>query len=102
MVVAMEKHLADDMAELDIDDDELWNVLSVLLKEVQTSDPDKCYAGTRPPQKAYEPEIEDEELWAYAWPSCHFGRGMYVKFAMKRNAKGEWVFWHVRLHEDKP
>jgi hypothetical protein len=101
-VVAREKHLVNDLAELGIDQNDFWNVVPILLKEIQASDPDACYTGGRPPTKAYELEIKDEELWAYSWPSCHFGFQTYIKFVMRKNARGEWVYLHLRLHEDNP
>jgi len=98
--VARERHLVNDLAELGIDQNDFWNVVQILLNEIQVCGPDACYAGGRPPRKSYEPEIKDEELWAYSWPSCHFGFQTYIKFVMRTNARGEWVYLHVRLHED--
>ncbi len=102
MVVAKEKHLVNDLAALSIDNNELWHVMTHLLKEIEVCGPESCYAGGRPPTKAYEPEIKDEELWAYSWPSSHFKNPMYIKFVMRRNARGEWVYMHLRVHTDKP
>jgi hypothetical protein len=100
--VAKEKHLVNDLAELGIDQNDFWNVVQIILKEIQACGPEPCYAGGQPPTKAYEPEIKDEELWAYAWPSCTFGFQTYIKFVMRKNARGEWVYLHVRLHKDSP
>jgi len=91
-----------DLAELGIDQSDFWNVVQTILREIQACGPESCYAGGQPPTKAYEPEIKDEELWAYAWSSCTFGFQTYIKFVMRKNARGEWVYLHVRLHKDSP
>jgi hypothetical protein len=101
-VVARERHLVNDLAELGIDQNDFWNVVPILLKEIQACGPESCYAGGRPPTRAYEPEIKDEELWAYSWPSRHFGFQTYIKFVMRKNPLGQWVFLHLRLHKDSP
>jgi hypothetical protein len=99
--VAVEKHLVHDLDDLEIETDDLWDIAIELLKEIQGAKPELCYAGSHPPLKSYEPEIKDEELWAFTWESGHFGRRMYLKFAMRKNLRGEWVYCHVRLHEDR-
>ena len=100
VVVAREKHLVNDLADLGIDQGDFWNVVPILLKEIKSCGPESCYAGWRPPERAYEPEIKDEELWAYSWPSRHLGFRTYIKFVMRKNARGEWVYLHLRLHVD--
>ncbi|MGD1084235.1 MAG: hypothetical protein ABSA47_05705 [Verrucomicrobiota bacterium] len=101
MVVVQEKHLSSDLDELSIESEELWSVMGILVKEIQDCGPEKCYAGCHPPTRSYEPEIRDEELWAYSWPSAHFGFQMYIKFVMRQNATGEWVYLHLRVHRDE-
>jgi hypothetical protein len=92
------KHLSDDMAELGLESGtDLGSFLVTLLEEIQRAGPINCYRGTRPPQKSYEPEIENLELWAYSWHSDSLGKRMYLKFVLKKQC-----YINVRFHEDKP
>jgi hypothetical protein len=96
------KHLADDLADLQLPTArDLPQLLADLLKEIQDAGPTECYAGTRPPQRSYEPEISRLELWAYAWPSQRFQKRMYLKFALKKRGAHQWYI-HVDCHEDRP
>lgn len=100
--IALTKHFAADVGELGLEGEAaLWELVAKLLKEIRKADPVRCYAGSRPPQKSYEPEIKGEDLWAFRWPSVTLGREMYLKFALK-NTKSGWVFAHVDCHEDRP
>jgi hypothetical protein len=92
------KHFADDMAELELDSTpDLAALLIQFLEEIKQAGPVACYKGTRPPQKSYESEIENLELWAYAWHSGRFGKRMYLKFALKNQC-----YINVRCHENRP
>ena len=51
------KHISGDLDDLGVDTADLLEVLVELLEEVQNAGPIQCYAGTRPPQRSYEPEI---------------------------------------------
>src|SRR2546428_5180925 len=91
------KHVVADLAELELDASRDLPVLLIqLLEEIQTAGPSKCYRGTRPPQKSYEPEIEKLELWAFAWHSERFGKRMYLKFALRKQC-----YVYVDCHKDR-
>jgi len=96
--IGLTKHLVGDLAELALDSaQDLPNLLTDLLKEIQDEGPIECYAGTRPPQRSYEQSIHDLELWAYAWHSERFKKRMYLKFALKNGC-----YIYVDCHEDRP
>jgi len=97
-MIGFTKHLSADMDELNLESEaELVPLLCVLLGEIDEVGPIECYAGTRPPQRSYEQEILSLELWAYSWPSKRFGKGMYLKFAFKKDH-----FVYVDCHPDNP
>ena len=86
--------IAEDAIELDYNiGDELLAVLAELLDETTVHH----YAGTRPPQKSYEQEIEDVELFAFAVESRRFACRVYFKFALVEES-----LWLVSLHQDRP
>jgi hypothetical protein len=92
------KHLSGDLAEMELDAASgLPGLLVVLLEEIKSAGPIECYAGTRPPQRSYEPETLKLELWAYRWHSPRFQKWMYLKFALKNQC-----YIHVGCHEDRP
>ncbi len=91
------RHHSSDLAELDVSEQELPHLLADLLREIQDAKPTECYAGKRPPLRSYEPEIQNLELWAYAWHSRRFNKRMYLKFAIHK----AWYI-HVRCHENRP
>lgn len=96
--IGITKHLVTDLADLKLDAaEDLPNLLADLLREIRAEGPTECYAGTRPPQRSYEPEILRFELWAYAWHSTCFKKRMYLKFAVKNRC-----YIHVDCHEDRP
>ena len=96
--IGLTKHLTGDLAELELDStQDLPNLLIELLEEIKAAGPVSCYAGSRPPQRSYEREIQDLELWAYHWQSHRLGKRMYLKLAMKK----QWYI-HVDCHEDRP
>jgi hypothetical protein len=91
------KHLSGDLDDLGIDTPDLSGLLIELLEEIQNAGPIECYAGTRPPQRSYEPEILRLELWAYSWHSPRLHKRMYLKFALKNQC-----YVYVDCHEDSP
>lgn len=72
---------------------ELNAVLVELLEEAGPAD----YAGTRPPQRSYDQEIRDLELFAFTVESGRFKCRVYFKFALEQG-----MFWLVSLHQDRP
>jgi hypothetical protein len=96
--IGLTKHLTGDLAELELDaTQDLPDLLIVLLEEIKAAGPVNCYAGTRPPQRSYEREIRDLELWAYHWQSRQLQKRMYIKFAIKKQC-----YIYVDCHEDRP
>ena len=92
------KHISGDLADMQLDAaSDIPDLLRELLEEIQHEGPTKCYAGTRPPQRSYEPEILNLELWAYSWHSPRLSKRMYLKFALKNEC-----YIHVDCHEDRP
>jgi len=92
------KHLVADVDSLGVADEEALIALVIrLLEEILSSGPQECYAGGRPPQRSYEPEIREKELWAFVWPSRLLNKRMYLKFVLKKD-----VYLYVDCHEDRP
>jgi len=86
--------IAQDAIDLEYDiGDDLFDVLSELLDETSP----KHYAGTRPPQRSYEREIEGLELFAFVVESSRFKCRIYYKFTL-----AEGAFWLLSLHQDRP
>ena len=86
--------IAQDAIDLEYDiGDELFDVLSELLNETSPNH----YAGSRPPQRSYERELEGLELFAFAVESSRFNCRVYYKFAL-----AEGAFWLLSLHQDRP
>lgn len=86
--------IAEDAIELDYDiGDELQAVLAALLDETTVHH----YAGARPPQKSYKPEIEGLDLFPFAVESRRFACRVYFKFALIQGS-----LWLVSLHQDRP
>ena len=101
--IALTKHLVADLEELKLAGEaELWHLMPHLLGELIQSNPISCYAGRHPPTPSYEPEILNQELWAYRWPSVKLGRELYLKFVIVKNRAGEPHYLHVDLHPDRP
>lgn len=95
---ALTKHLVGDLESLELDSaDDLPDLLMEFLKEIQTANPIHCYAGTKPPQRSYEEEIRNLELWAYSWHSARLGKQMYLKFAFRNQH-----YFYVDCHDDRP
>ena len=80
---------------------ELDYSLSLELIPVLTEILDACsppdYSGSRPPQRSYEQDIRDLELFAFTVESRRFKRRVYMKFAVKGG-----TLWLVSLHQDQP
>jgi hypothetical protein len=87
-------HLAHDMQQLGLTNPQgYWDLVFECLHEVQDSGPAQCYAGSRPPQRSYEPEAKGVELFAYAWDSQATGCRMYLKFGIKNDR-----YLHIDCH----
>ena len=71
---------------------ELLEVLRGILDETSPGH----YAGTRPPQRSYERQIEGLELLSFTVASARFGCRVYCKFALTQE-----VFWLVSLHQER-
>lgn len=85
--------LAADALELDyLIGSELNGVLRELIITTRPED----YKGNRPPQRAYESEIKDLELFAFVVFSERFSRDVYYKFALEDN-----ILWLISLHENR-
>jgi len=102
-VLGLTKHLFDDFTALGVSSEaELWKVLAELLEEIIAAQPAECYAGGHPPYRSYDEEMKNLELWPYRWMSPSQGKMMFLKFALKRDRQGNWVYVHVDVHEDRP
>ena len=84
--------IAADAIELGYQIIDLQKVLLTVLEEITP----KEYAGYRPPQKSYKPEIIDLELFAFRWKSKFFGCETYFKYCLK-----ETIFYLVSLHQHR-
>ena len=101
-VLGVTKHLSGDFVALGISSEaEIWSILPELLREIKAADPVTCYVGGSPPARSYDQEMKHMELWPYRWPSLRLGKQMFLKFAMKRNKQGDWIYYHVDVHEDR-
>ncbi len=69
---------------------------AVLIEMLDETNP-VHYTGSRPPQKSYEQDIRDLELFAFTVESSRFNCRVYFKFAL-----AEKMFWLVSLHPDRP
>ena len=74
------------------DSEEVWPLILELLEEIEIDD----YAGSHPPQRSYEPNIADCELFAFSWMSKKLQKEMYLKFALK-----DADFYYVSLHKSR-
>jgi len=84
--------VAADVLKLGCTIEGISNILTNLLSEITPDD----YAGSYPPQKSYESDILDSELFTFRWVSKHLGEIIYLKFAFKGQR-----MWIVSLHEDR-
>jgi hypothetical protein len=72
---------------------ELIPVIEELLDYTTPGD----YAGSRPPQKSYEREIEGLDLFPFVADCSRLKCRVYYKFAFV-----EGTLWLVSLHQDRP
>lgn len=101
--IPLTKHWSDDLAALEISTEkEMWQILPILLSEIQEADPLTCYVGGSPPQRSYDEEMKDLELWPYRWRSAYLNKTMFLKFSLKKDSGGNWWYLHVDVHEDRP
>jgi hypothetical protein len=84
--------LAKDAFDLGYVFSEILNLLRDLLEEINPKD----YAGQYPPQRSYEDEIFQSELFPFAWMSKRLGCRVYLKFTMK-----EKELWLISLHQER-
>lgn len=91
MLLAPDIILAD-LLDLDYLVEDLAKDLPAIFRELKPVH----YRGRRPPDKSYEKNILDAELFAFSWTSRVFGCDMYFKFAVR-----EGVLWIVSLHRDR-
>jgi hypothetical protein len=73
----------------------LQNISSILIDLLEEITPN-CYTGQYPPQRSYEDEIKESELFTFQWLSKKLGCRAYLKFTIKENR-----IWLVSLHEDR-
>lgn len=81
-----------DAFELGIQIEKIDSVLIELLDEIKPGN----YAGTYPPQRSYEEELSQRELFAFRWLSKRLGCMTYLKFAFTGSH-----LWLVSLHPDR-
>lgn len=85
--------IATDALELGYEVEHLPKILIELIRDIEP----KKYVGKRPPQRSYEMEIKDCELYAFKLFSHRFGCDVYFKFALK-----DGCLWVASLHKDRP
>ena len=86
--------IAADAIELEYSiETELIPVIEELLDYTTPGD----YAGSRPPQKSYEREIEGLDLFPFVADCSRLKCRVYYKFAIV-----EGRLWLVSLHQDRP
>ena len=82
-----------DSFDLKFEIGEIHEVLSEVIDGISPGD----YAGTRPPQRSYEKEILDQDLYAFHGWSERLGCRVYLKFALNLDR-----LWLISLHRDHP
>ena len=86
--------IAADAIELEYSiETKLIPILQELLDYITPGD----YAGSRPPQKSYEREIEGLDLFSFVADCSRLKCRVYYKFALV-----EGRLWLVSLHQDRP
>ncbi len=61
------------------------------------------YNGKRPPERAFECAVKDEEIFTFVWQSEFFRKKMYLKFCFHDTTEFEGENWCIfSLHEDQP
>jgi len=81
-----------ELTDLDINTEEIWDLIYKCLGELGPGH----YAGSRPPQQAYEKKIQSQELFAFSWRSRELEENMYIKFTIS-----EGCLYYVSFHVDK-
>jgi hypothetical protein len=81
-----------ELLNFDILIDEFIPILLNLLNEITPDD----YAGHRPPQKSYEDEIDNCDLFVFVWKSVKLKREIYLKFTIKDD-----LLWLINFHEER-
>jgi hypothetical protein len=84
--------IALDALELGYSFEEINALLINLLDEIKP----RHYAGQFPPQRSYEDEIFQSELFAFRWESKRLGCTVYLKFALK-----DKHLWLISLHQER-
>jgi hypothetical protein len=69
------------------------NELQVVLLDLLNSTGPEHYAGYRPPEKSYEKQIFDHDLWAFSVTCQRFENRVYYKFSLRKG-----TFYLVSLH----
>lgn len=85
-------NIAADALELGFRIEEIAEALSDLLEEITPND----YVGQFPPQRSYEDDILQLELFPFQWLSRRLGCRVYLKFATKEDR-----LWLVSLHQTR-
>ncbi len=85
--------VAADALELGYDTSDLSALIANILNEI---DPNRHYAGERPPQRSYEQDIQGLDLFAFRLFFKPFGTVIYFKFAVSQDQ-----FWLVSLHQHR-
>jgi hypothetical protein len=84
--------IAADALDLDYLVEDLSEILASLLDEISPND----YAGQHPPERAYEAQIKERELFPFKWHSELFGCRIYFKITLIED-----ILWLVSLHRDR-
>ena len=84
--------IALDALELGYSFEEITAILIDLLEEIKPGH----YVGQSPPQRSYEDEIFQSELFAFQWQSKRLGCETYLKFAFKDKR-----LWLISLHQGR-
>ncbi|MFH2047525.1 MAG: hypothetical protein ABIK92_20550 [Pseudomonadota bacterium] len=84
--------IAEDAIELGYRIEKLKAILIQILDELEI----QHYAGDYPPQRSYEREILNSELFAFKWKSKRLGCTVYLKFCIKNDK-----FYLVSLHQNR-
>lgn len=92
IIILNHEAVAADAIDLGYDISDIKKVLTELLNEITPVD----YAGKYPPQRSYEKQIENLDLFSFRWISKRFGCEIYFKFALKNEQ-----LWVVSLHEHR-
>lgn len=93
IAVVNQAAIAMDALELGYD---IIEEMSEVLAELLDMSLPEHYAGGRPPQRAYEREITDLELFAFVVRLERFEKPVYYKFALAGD-----MLWLVSLHENR-